>query len=59
MGVAHHGERSVFGSMLVLGLGLGKSSRCRNESAADRVGRRWAGAMMPDVVREGQTNTLI
>jgi hypothetical protein len=29
------------------------------DAAVDRVGRRWAGAMTPDVVREGRNNTLV
>jgi DNA polymerase-3 subunit epsilon len=55
MGVAHHGERSVFGSML----GLGSASGYRNESVADHAGRRWSGVMTPDVVWEGQNDTLV
>ena len=29
------------------------------EGAADRAGRRWNGVMTPDVVREGQNDTLV
>jgi hypothetical protein len=43
MGVAHHGERSVLGSML----GLGRTSGYRIGGAADRPERHWNGAMTP------------
>jgi hypothetical protein len=55
MGVAHHGERSVFGSMLV----LGRTSGIALEGAADRSGRCWSGAMKLDIVSDGQNDTLV
>jgi hypothetical protein len=39
--------------------GWGERLDIGSEGAADRPGGRWNGVMTPDVVREGQDDTLV
>jgi hypothetical protein len=51
MGIAHHGEESIFGSVL----GLGRTFGFRDGRHWRRPGRRWGSVMKLDVVGVEQT----